>query len=163
MIMDYLWTPWRYQYVSNIDSNEVCPFCLSDQAENDTHRLVVYRGELNFVILNLYPYTSGHLLVSPYAHISDLAHLSSNQLSEMMLLAQRCKGALERSYRPDGFNIGMNLGRCAGAGVDQHIHLHVVPRWMGDSNFMTIAGETRVLPESLDISYQKIKKSFESL
>ncbi len=161
--MDYLWTPWRFQYVSNIDDAKGCPFCIADNAGNDAQRLVVYRGRLNFVILNLYPYTSGHLLVSPYSHISDLAHLSSDQLSEMMMLAQRCKRALEQSYRPDGYNIGMNLGRCAGAGVDQHIHLHVVPRWMGDSNFMTIAGETRVLPESLDVSYQKIKKSIESL
>jgi ATP adenylyltransferase len=161
--MDYLWTPWRYQYVSNINGAEGCPFCIADDAEKDAQRLVVYRGSLHFILLNLYPYTSGHLLISPYAHISDLGNLSLDQLSEMMMLAQRCKSVLERAYRPDGFNIGMNLGRCAGAGVDQHIHMHVVPRWIGDSNFMTIAGETRVLPESLDISYQKIKKSFGSL
>jgi ATP adenylyltransferase len=161
--MDYLWTPWRYQYVSNIDNVNGCPFCIADTAECDAQRLIVHRGRLNFVILNLYPYTSGHLLISPFAHIPDLAHLSADQLSEMMTLAQRCKRSLDQCYRPDGFNIGMNLGRCAGAGVDQHVHLHVVPRWMGDSNFMTIAGETRVLPESLDVSYQKIKPCFASL
>jgi ATP adenylyltransferase len=157
--MDYLWTPWRYQYVSNIDSGEGCPFCVEDSTDNDQQRLIVFRGALNFVLLNLYPYTSGHLLISPYVHISDLAACKSEQLTEMMLLAQRCKQALKQVYKPDGFNIGMNLGRCAGAGVEQHLHLHIVPRWSGDSNFMTIAGETRVLPESLETTYQKIKQS----
>ena len=158
--MDYLWTPWRYQYITTVDDPGRCPFCIDDSIETDEQRFIVYRGIHNFVILNLYPYTSGHILISPYQHISDFSDCGMEQIAEMMQLAQKCKRALEASFRPSGFNIGMNLGRCAGAGVDQHIHLHVVPRWQGDSNFMTITGETRVLPESLETSYRKLKERF---
>jgi len=158
--MDYLWTPWRYNYISTVDAAEGCPFCLEDSVSNDEERFVIFRGVQNFVILNIYPYTSGHILISPYQHISNFSDCTPEMIGEMMLLAQQCKLALESCYKPYGFNLGMNLGRCAGAGVDQHLHLHVVPRWQGDSNFMTITGETRILPESLETTYQKLTRHF---
>jgi ATP adenylyltransferase len=155
--MDYLWTPWRYQYISNIKNTDRCVFCIESSTEHDERNFVVLRGKLNFVILNIFPYTSGHLLVAPYQHTSNLQDCSPELLSEMLGLAQRCQLAIEQTYHPDGFNLGMNLGRSAGAGVEDHLHLHVVPRWVGDSNFMAIVGETRVLPATLETTYRKLK------
>jgi ATP adenylyltransferase len=117
----------------------------------------VYRGAYNFVILNLFPYTSGHTMVAPYQHLDTIASAPAEQLSEMMQLSQRIIGALQKLYRPEGFNVGMNLGVAAGAGIREHFHLHVVPRWAGDANFMTITGETRVLPEELHKTYERMK------
>lgn len=161
--MDYLWTPWRYQYISNVDNTDRCPFCLEASTEDDDRRLVVHRAEHNFVILNMFPYTSGHLLICTYRHLGNFSEASPAQIAEMMLLAQQCKEVLEKCYHPAGFNIGMNLGRCAGAGVDQHIHMHVVPRWAGDANCMTVVSETRVLPESLETTHRKLKQGFRQL
>jgi ATP adenylyltransferase len=158
--MDYLWTPWRYQYISNIKNTQSCVFCIDSSSDQDEKNFVVFRGQLNFVILNIFPYTCGHLMVAPYQHTSNFQECPSEQLSEMLSLAQRCQFAVEQIYRPDGFNLGMNLGRCAGAGVEHHLHLHVVPRWIGDSNFMTIVGETRVLPEALETTFLKLKPFF---
>jgi ATP adenylyltransferase len=158
--MDYLWTPWRYQYISNIKNTQSCVFCIDSSSHQDEKNFVVFRGQLNFVILNIFPYTCGHLMVAPYQHTSNFQECPSEQLSEMLSLAQRCQFAVEQIYRPDGFNLGMNLGRCAGAGVEHHLHLHVVPRWIGDSNFMTIVGETRVLPEALETTFLKLKPFF---
>ncbi len=158
--MDFLWSPWRYQYISSINSADQCVFCIKSSTEDDESRLILFRGEVTFVILNRFPYTSGHLLITPYQHISDFSDCSSGQMSEMMELAQRSKSAIEQVYHPDGFNLGMNMGKCAGAGVAHHIHLHLVPRWIGDANFMTIIGESRVLPESLEATYQKLKPYF---
>lgn len=158
--MDYLWTPWRYQYISNIKNTHPCVFCIDSSRDQDEKNFVVFRGQLNFVILNIFPYTCGHLMVAPYQHTSNFQECPSEQLSEMLSLAQRCQFAIEQVYRPDGFNLGMNLGRCAGAGVEHHLHLHVVPRWIGDSNFMTIVGETRVLPEALETTFLKLKPFF---
>ncbi len=121
--------------------------------------LVVLRGEKNFVILNRYPYTSGHVMVVPYAHIGDLAAIDPDTLAEMMRMAQRVQGALVRVYRPEGYNLGMNLGRAAGAGVTGHLHLHVLPRWSGDANFMTVTGETRVEPEELATTFEKLRRA----
>ena len=123
---------------------------------------MVHRAELNFVILNLYPYTSGHLMIAPYQHEASLAAVDQATTTEMIELAKRAQTALEAEYHPDGFNIGMNLGRSAGAGVADHLHLHVVPRWSGDANFVSIVGETRVLPEELATTHQKLKKHFDA-
>jgi ATP adenylyltransferase len=158
--MDYLWTPWRYQYISNIKNAVRCVFCIDPSPEHDAESFVVFRGKLNFVILNVFPYTSGHVLIAPYEHTSNFQACSPEQWGEMLELAKQCQFAIEQTYQPDGFNLGMNLGRCAGAGVENHLHLHVVPRWVGDSNFMTIIGETRVLPEALETTYQKLRQFF---
>lgn len=154
--MDYLWTPWRYRYIAETPKANGCIFCEAIAANDDVKMLVVFRGAKNFIILNRYPYTSGHVMVVPYEHVSDFAAAEPDTVAEMMRLAQRVKTALEKGYHPEGYNLGMNLGRAAGAGVLGHIHLHVLPRWSGDSNFMTVVGETRVEPEDLATTYEKL-------
>jgi ATP adenylyltransferase len=159
--MDYLWSPWRFQYMeSTAKPRPSCVFCLDDNTDSDPERLVVHRGKHCFVILNLFPYTSGHFMVAPYSHLDRLALAPPEVLAEVMSLAQRGVAALEALYKPEGFNIGMNLGTAAGAGIREHFHLHVVPRWAGDANFMTITGETRVLPEEVGVTYRRLKETF---
>jgi ATP adenylyltransferase len=161
--MDYIWTPWRYQYMKEAASGKQieCIFCDAIARNDDAETLVVFRGAKSFVILNRYPYTSGHVMVVPYAHVPSLGECEPHTLEEMMRLAQRVEGAYRQNYNPDGMNIGMNIGRAAGAGVAGHIHLHVLPRWFGDSNFMTVTGETRVHPEELATTYQRMRSFFQ--
>ena len=160
--MDYLWSPWRYRYVSQAGQGGSCPFCekVALDPAHDREHLVLYRGRDCFILLNLYPYTTGHVLVSPYAHVAYLDELKVETLAEMMELAQRLAAALKSCYNPEGYNLGMNLGKCAGAGVADHLHLHLLPRWTGDSNFMTVVGETRVQPEDLLATYDKLAAFF---
>jgi ATP adenylyltransferase len=158
--MDFLWTPWRYRYIANAAKNDRCIFC-DAQTMGDEKAHIVLRGELNYVILNAFPYTAGHVMIVPYAHIGDLAECSPETLAEMMLMAQRVQAALAAVYKPEGFNLGMNLGRCAGAGVLGHIHLHLLPRWVGDANFMTTVSETRMEPEDLDTTYNKLRQALD--
>jgi ATP adenylyltransferase len=159
--MEFVWSPWRYDYIASVGKKTTsCVFCIGEDAAADAERLIVHRGSHNFVILNLFPYTSGHFMVAPYAHIARFDEATPEQLAEMMTLAQRGIRALKELYHPEGFNMGMNLGHCAGAGIREHFHLHVVPRWIGDANFMTITGETRVLPEDLAITRQRISEAF---
>jgi ATP adenylyltransferase len=158
--MDYLWSPWRYQYISNAAPVEGCVFCHLLEQKDDESSLIVYRGQANFIVLNLFPYASGHLLIVPYAHISLLSDAPAETSNEMFELTKQAQRALLDEYRPAGFNIGMNLGQAAGAGVAGHIHMHILPRWFGDINFTTAIGETRVLPETLSTTYQRIKKYF---
>ena len=156
--MDFIWSPWRYDYLASGGKKpSSCVFCIGDDPSHDAERLVVFRGDHNFVILNLFPYTSGHAMVAPYAHLDTIAGAKPEQLLEMMQLAERLIGALQKLYHPEGFNLGMNLGHAAGAGVREHFHLHVVPRWVGDANFMSITGESRVLPEELKVTYERLK------
>ena len=158
--MEFIWSPWRYDYMASEGSRDEprpCVFCIGEDQTQDDARLVLYRGTQNFIILNLFPYTSGHLMIAPYAHLRSVVDASREQTCEMMDLAKRAITALSHVYGPEGFNIGMNLGHVAGAGVRDHFHLHVVPRWAGDSNFMTITGETRVLPEELTTTYRRLK------
>jgi ATP adenylyltransferase len=157
--MEHIFSPWRYKYIASADKETGCVFCRARDG-NDRDFLIVYRGDKNFIILNLYPYTSGHLMIVPYEHADSLAATDGETTAEMMEMAKRAVKALEAEYHPDGFNVGMNLGRSAGAGVADHIHLHVVPRWTGDANFVSIVGETRVLPEDLETTYEKLKKHF---
>jgi ATP adenylyltransferase len=157
--MDFLWTPWRYRYVASAAKVEGCVFCRAVASQDDVQTLVVWRGKKNFVILNRYPYTSGHIMVVPYEHQADLKALDPETLGEMMALVQRVQRAFETLYRPDGYNLGMNLGRAAGAGIADHLHMHVLPRWMGDTNFMTTVGETRVQPEELETTYERLRKA----
>jgi ATP adenylyltransferase len=154
--MDYLWSPWRYRYVSTASPEEACLFCRVAGETADKQNYVVLRAERNFVILNRYPYTSGHVMIAPYAHVASLEAAETGVLEEMMRLAQRAESALRGIYRPDGFNAGFNIGRCAGAGIAGHIHMHVLPRWLGDVSFMTAVGETRVLPEDLEVTYERV-------
>jgi ATP adenylyltransferase len=168
--MDHLYTPWRYQFIRAIKAGAECIFCLAasldkgsggPQPMTDRDRLVLYRGKHSFIILNRYPYTNGHLMVAPFDHIADLAACSVPLLAEMMESAKQAEIALKETYRPDGFNIGLNLGKSAGAGVEGHLHLHVVPRWIGDANFVSVIGETRLLPEELATTYDKLLPFFE--
>ena len=159
--MDYLWTPWRYQYISQAIAGKQpdCIFCDAGARSDDEVTLVVHRGVSCFAILNRYPYTSGHLMIVPYAHVAELSLCEAATLTEMMRLAQRLEAALKALYEPDGMNFGMNLGRAAGAGITGHLHLHGLPRWIGDTNFMTVTGETRVHPEELSVTYERMKKA----
>jgi ATP adenylyltransferase len=159
--MDYLWTPWRYQYMEQVTAGKQpdCIFCDAAASKDDENTLIVYRGAKVFVILNRFPYTSGHVMIVPYAHVAELNLCDPGALDEMMHLAQRVEKAFQANYKPDGMNLGMNLGRAAGAGVAGHLHLHALPRWFGDSNFMTVVGETRVHPEELSVTYQRLRKA----
>jgi ATP adenylyltransferase len=157
--MDYLWTPWRYKYIADAKKDEGCIFCDALAAKDDVKTLIVFRGRKNFIILNRFPYTSGHVMVVPYFHSADFSACDADTVAEIMTLSQRAQSALEKTYHPQGYNLGMNLGKAAGAGVTGHLHMHVLPRWSGDSNFMTVVGETRVEPEDLDITYEKLRKA----
>jgi len=159
-VMDYLWTPWRYAYVSSVDKTDGCIFCQLLNSGDDRKALIVHRAEFNFVILNAFPYTSGHVMVVPYEHVDRLNLLPEAAANEMMLLTRRLETILTELYHPDGVNLGMNIGKAAGAGVAGHIHMHVLPRWVADANFMTVVGETRVLPESLEDTYRRLKAKF---
>jgi ATP adenylyltransferase len=145
--------------MADASKGEGCIFCAALQVNDDAKTQIVFRGAKNFVILNRYPYTSGHVMVVPYTHVADLTAADPDMLAEMMRIAQRVQAALEKTYHPQGYNLGMNLGRAAGAGVTGHLHLHVLPRWSGDANFMTVVGETRVEPEDLSTTYEKLRKA----
>lgn len=160
--MDYLWTPWRYQYVSQPGPERTCIFCEALERNRDEETFILFRGRLNFILLNRFPYTTGHAMVAPFEHVGALDQAAPDVLSEMILLCQRLQRALAAEYRPDAYNLGMNLGRVAGAGVADHIHMHVLPRWTGDTSFMTTVGETRVEPEELQGTYRRLKRHFES-
>jgi ATP adenylyltransferase len=161
--MDYLWTPWRTTYMKEKRDKTRCVFCAAGESVSDEESLVVYRGKLAFVLLNRYPYTSGHLMIAPYAHVSRLRQVDESTTDEMMRLARRAEGIVEEAYKPEGLNLGLNLGEAAGAGIEQHIHMHVLPRWWGDANFMTSVANTRIIPEALEDTYVKIKSGFAGL
>jgi ATP adenylyltransferase len=158
-----IWAPWRLAYVKDAakDSEQECIFCAKPAAGDDRDNLIVHRGERCFVILNLFPYTNGHLMVSPFEHIGRFQEIPPEVTAEMNALAQRSMSILEDVYGPEGFNLGINQGRIAGAGVEGHIHLHVVPRWAGDNNYMPVIADTKVMPQSLEESYDAIKEGFE--
>jgi ATP adenylyltransferase len=159
--MDYLWTPWRYAYVAGIHKASGCVFCDLPKAGDDAKVGIVYRGRDCYIVLNTYPYTAGHVMIVPFAHLDELQKLPVEAAHEMMDLAQRMEQVLRQLYHPDGINLGMNIGKAAGAGVAGHIHLHELPRWVADANFITVVGETRVLPESLETTYSRIKAAME--
>ncbi len=158
--MDRLWSPWRYSYVSRASSSDPCIFCEKAAQQRDQENYILYRGRRSFVLLNLYPYTTGHLMIAPYEHTATLRETAEETLVELMMLTRAAERHLQAVYSPRGLNVGMNVGECAGAGVAGHVHMHVLPRWPADSNFMTTVCETRVLPETLDVTYQKLLKEF---
>ena len=187
--MDRLWTPWRYNHVSRAEpaarkgvpaaleawpaeEDKRCVFCNliastryavdhgMDPAAADRAALIVYRGPLTFICLNAFPYATGHILIVPYKHLDSLAELPSPDAEELILLARRSETSLRATYLPDGINFGLNLGESAGAGVADHLHMHALPRWRGDTNFMTVTAETRVLPETLDVTWTRLQGAF---
>ncbi len=160
--MDFLFTPWRYAYVSSSPAKAECVLCRlgACDPDRDADAFVVARADHNYLVLNLYPYNTAHLMVVPYRHAARLSALEQVSRREMFDLATRAEEVLEEVYRPHGINIGMNLGACAGAGIADHLHVHVVPRWSGDTSFMTVLGETRVLPENLAESWRKLRERF---
>jgi ATP adenylyltransferase len=157
-----IWAPWRLPYVKDAskDSESECIFCTKPAEDDDEANLIVHRGERCFVILNLFPYTNGHLMVAPFEHLATLQELDSDTLAELMALAQRAMTILDRSYNPHGYNVGFNQGRVAGAGFEAHIHMHVVPRWAGDTNYMPVLADTLVMPQSLEQSYKVLRAEF---
>jgi ATP adenylyltransferase len=157
-----IWAPWRLPYVKGASkaSESECIFCTKPAEDDDEKNLIVHRGERCFVILNLFPYTNGHLMIAPYEHLATLPELGADAVGEMMALAQRAMVALEERYDPQGYNAGLNQGRVAGAGYEAHIHLHVVPRWAGDTSYMPVLADTRVMPQSLEDSYAALKGAF---
>lgn len=162
--MDYLYTPWRLPYLQNSESmpDDYCLFCAKpEQTDEEAH--IVHRGELCYVILNRFPYNNGHLMVVPYAHVSRLRDLDPPVATELMSLVQLALQVLSEAYEPEGFNIGANIGAAAGAGIADHVHMHVVPRWAGDTNYMTTVGETRVIPEWMDRVYARLRPIFERI
>lgn len=163
--MDYLFTPWRYAYITGARGPEAaqeCLFCARRKATDDKAALIVHRGKDCYIILNAYPYTNGHVMIVPHAHASELDKLSAETAAELMHLSQRMEGVLRELYHPDGVNIGMNIGKAAGAGIAEHLHMHVLPRWIADANFMSVIGETRMLPETLDVTWGRISKALKS-
>ena len=164
--MDWLYTPWRYDYIKGASGEKTghgsaCVFCsIRDRRDEDDQTFILRRARHNFVVLNIYPYTSGHLMIVPYEHAAELSDIPKETSDELMDLAKHAQAVLREVYRPHGFNLGINLGQAAGAGVADHLHLHVLPRWSGDANFMTTVGQTRVLPEDLRATYEKLKGRF---
>lgn len=158
--MDVLWSPWRYDYITASDAAKIsgCVFCdILNNSATDEENFILRRAEFNFVILNIYPYTTGHLIVLPYEHLASPDQASKDVTDELMDLVKLSTAAINEVYTPDGINMGMNLGKAAGAGVAHHYHMHILPRWIGDVNFMTAIGQTRTLPETLQSTYQKLK------
>lgn len=159
--MNNLWAPWRMSYVQNVDnSDNGCIFCTKPKESNDRDNLLLYRGEHTFVLMNLFPYNNGHLMVIPYQHTADMLDLPAEVSADLWLNLCLCKKALSNAIRPDAFNIGMNIGRTAGAGIDQHVHMHIVPRWSGDTNFMPVIGKTKVISQGIDETYEQLLPHF---
>lgn len=159
--MEYLWAPWRMEYILT-PKPEGCIFCTKPKEKDDRSNLILHRGASCFVIMNYYPYNNGHLMVVPYRHLSRLEELSVEEQQEMMFLLTKCCSVLTRGMKPHGMNIGMNLGKTAGAGIDDHLHFHIVPRWEGDTNYMPITGHTKVLPQGLYETWDALKPLFEA-
>jgi ATP adenylyltransferase len=161
--MNHIWSPWRMDYIEKPKQKDRCVFCYALAQSDGPENLIIYRGTQAFVILNRYPYTSGHLMVVPFNHKPALGELNSATRTELMELTTAGIAALKQVYQPQGFNIGMNIGEAAGAGIEEHIHVHLVPRWFGDTNFMSSLGDVRVLPESLEDTYRRISEAWQTL
>ncbi len=163
--MERLWRPWRINYVHNIESirDEGCIFCTKPAQDDDRKSLILYRGDKAFIIMNLYPYNTGHVMVAPYRHVGEIELLVETEMKELMELTSLAVRASKEEITPQGFNIGINLGKAAGAGFAEHVHVHVVPRWQGDTNFMPVVGESKVMPESLEDTYDRLFRSLQAL
>ena len=164
-MMERLWRPWRINYVRNIESfrDEECIFCSKAELSDDKESLILYRGDTAFIIMNLYPYNTGHVMVTPYRHVGELELLEEAEMKELMDLTALAIKAIKREMNPQGFNLGINLGKAAGAGFDEHVHMHIVPRWQGDTNFMPVVGESKVMPENIADTYDRLLKSLDAV
>ena len=160
--MRRLWAPWRITYILSPKPDR-CIFCECTREERDEENYVLYRGERTFAIMNIYPYNTGHVMVAPYTHTPSIEDLTYEETAEMMEVAKLLMRAMRRSLNPDGFNLGLNIGRIAGAGIEDHVHLHIVPRWSGDTNFMPVIGDVKVIPESIRETYSKIRRALEEI
>lgn len=160
--MEKLWAPWRMEYIRSTKPKD-CIFCKKPKEQNDRENLILWRGSLSFVIMNFYPYNNGHLMVVPYRHLADLQNLTESENAELMAGLAECTNILQQAFQPDGFNIGMNLGRVAGAGIDDHIHFHIVPRWSGDTNYMPILAHTKVVSEGMWETYDSLYPLFKNI
>ena len=161
--MKVLWAPWRMEYIVSEQKGKGCVFCAGDDRSEDEKRLILYAGSLTIVMMNRFPYTNGHLLVAPIRHVSGLDSLNEEEILDFMTVVQKSIKVLKRVMSPEGFNVGLNLGKVAGAGIEEHMHFHIVPRWNGDANFMTILGEVRVIPEHIEETYHKLLPLFQKL
>ena len=160
--MKQIWTPWRIDYILG-EKADSCPFCLPEGKENDRERLVLFRGPRSFVIMNKYPYANGHLMVVPYCHAVDFCRLDRETVFEMTVLLQKSTDVLQKASSAAGVNIGMNIGEAAGAGIREHVHFHIVPRWVGDSSFIAVMDEVRLIPEHISHTYQRLKPLFDEI
>ncbi|MFQ5864164.1 MAG: HIT domain-containing protein [bacterium] len=158
---DILWAPWRMEYILE-DKEEGCIFCIKPQQNDDKKNLILYRGAHNFVIMNKYPYNNGHLMVVPYRHIADFEELNDSESLEIMKIISKSMAVLRKVFHPEGFNIGTNIGRIAGAGIDDHLHFHIVPRWAADTNYMPVVGHTKVVSEGLWETWERLQAGFEA-
>jgi ATP adenylyltransferase len=159
--MKNLWAPWREDYVKNVDKLKGCFLCNCLKTKSELKNLIVYKGKHSFIVLNRYPYNNGHLMIAPFKHIGNIEDLSEDEAKEIFLLGRKIIPILKEVYNAQGFNVGLNLGRCAGAGVVDHLHLHIVPRWEGDTNYMPVVGATKIIPESIEESYKRIKSAIQ--
>ncbi len=160
-MVQHLWAPWRMTYLQCKDKKcDDCVFCVADKVDEDAERLVLHRGRLAFVMMNKFPYTNGHLLIAPYRHIADVADIEEQEMLEIHRLLKLSRRLLEAYCKPQGYNVGMNIGRIAGAGIADHVHLHLVPRWIGDTNFMPVFAEVRVIPQHIQETYQALFRLF---
>ena len=158
--MERLWAPWRMVYIKKIDEEEGCIFCEKPKSKKDEENLILFRGERAFILMNLFPYNSGHLMVAPYKHTGNFGDLTDDEGNELFRLIKLSLDVLKEVLKPDGFNIGLNIGRTSGAGYEDHLHFHIVPRWNGDTNFMPIIADTKVIPEALEETYKALKPAF---
>jgi ATP adenylyltransferase len=159
--MKVIWAPWRMEYILSEKEKSGCIFCIGDDRTGDEERLILHAGAMSVVMMNKFPYNNGHLLVAPVRHTPDLGGLSSEESLDLILTLRKTQEILKKIMKPEGFNVGMNLGRIAGAGVEEHMHFHIVPRWSGDTNFMTVTGDVRVIPEHIRETYRNLKRYFE--
>ncbi|MCD4753388.1 MAG: HIT domain-containing protein [Anaerolineaceae bacterium] len=161
--MNHLWSPWRMEYIKNKKDNSSCVFCDVLEQEDGWENLIIYRGVFNYAILNRYPYNTGHALIIPYRHVASYELLTPEERAEMMELVNKVTKVLRQTYHPNAFNIGANIGEAAGAGIAPHVHFHVLPRWYGDTNFVTTIGQTRIVPENLSDTYDQLKKAWNEI
>jgi ATP adenylyltransferase len=161
--MKVLWAPWRMEYIHSDNRDNLCIFCPGDDRGKDKGRLILFVGSLTLVMMNKYPYVNGHLLVAPIRHLSEMEALSHDEALDLLLMVQRSIRILKKTMNPNGFNVGLNLGHVAGAGIEEHIHFHIVPRWHGDTNYMTVVGDVRVIPEHITETYGKLKPHFDNI
>ena len=161
--MKVLWAPWRMEYILSGDTNEGCIFCPGNGRNNDAERLILYVGRKSIIMMNKYPYNNAHLLVAPNRHLPGLDQLSSEESLDLLIKVREAIKILKKIMGPEGFNVGLNLGRVAGAGVEEHMHFHIVPRWNGDTNYMTVFGDVRIIPEHIRATYGKLKPHFNKI